>query len=375
MIRSILSREDSVYKAFPDLAMASDGTLICTYRESLGHRWVPFSRVVVQLSRDEGLNWSKKQIIHVCADWEKDGGLNNPRLLSLGDNRLILICDWIPPREPEVSPDSEIFLWRSNDSGESWGKVEKTGIRGSICLSLEMTKSNKIILGCNDYQAYTSSDLGSSWDGPIQVASSSDLLLNEGSYVQLDNGLIVCYLREDGKGICAYKAISRNDGKSWEGPYATHLISCRGRPKAGLLRSGEVAITYGFDTAPRQLVLHIEPQSVAADPSCVEKTTKPNSYLAPIIRRFFIDHDRSIHPDCGYSGWVQLPSGDLYVVQYITDDAPMAHIRSYRISRNDWVLCPEGKLICTMPWETMQYHEIGLKASKNQYRKVYKKDV
>ncbi len=249
--------------------------------------------------------------------------------------------------------------------------MEKTGIRGRICFSLNMTKSGKIILGGDKFdelnkvfmhQAYISSDSGFFWEGPIEVASSSKLLLNEGTYVELDNGLIVCYIREDKERICAYKAISKDEGKTWEGPYPTHLLSCRGRPHAGLLRSGEVAITYGFGLAPRQLTLHVEMQSTAADPNCVEKTN----------RRFFIDHDRSIHPDAAYSGWVQLPSGDLYVVQYITDDAPMAYICSYQISRSDWILCPEGKLIRVA--HGVMDHEIGVKASEEQYRKVYNKD-
>ena len=41
---------------------------------------------------------------------------------------------------------------------------------------------------------------------------------------------------------------------------------------------------------------------------------------------------------------MQLADGDLFIVQYIVDDAPMAHIRSYRVSRDDWILYPEGEL-------------------------------
>ncbi len=257
--------------------------------------------------------------------------------------------------------------------------MKKTGIRGRVCPSISMTKSGKIILGCDEFndatglwnhQAYISSDSGSSWQGPIEVASSPKLSLNEGTYVELDNGLIVCYIREDEEGICAYKAISKDGGKSWEGPYPTQLLSCRGRPKAGLLRSGEVAITYGFGTSPRQLVLHVEMQSTAADPDCLKKG-KQQGHLAPTVRRFFIDYDRSTHPDAAYSGWVQFPSGDLYVVQYITDDAPMAHIRSYLISRNDWILCPEGKLISVSTLRTTDYHQRAQEATEVLYRKIH----
>jgi len=63
-------------------------------------------------------------------------------------------------------------------------------------------------------------------------------------------------------------------------------------------------------------------------------------------RTFYIDIDRSVHRDSGYSGWVQLDNGDVYVADYINDDAPLAQIRGYRISRSDYILFPEGDL----PW-------------------------
>lgn len=374
MIRSILAREDSVYKAFPDIAMTSDGTLVCTYRESLMHGPRPFSRVVVQLSGDGGLNWAKKQVIDVCEDCQQDGGFNSPRLLSLDDNQLLLGCDWLPP-EGEHSAKAEILLWRSRDAGKTWSKKEKIGIRGRICLTIDKLKSGRIILGCDGWdelnqadfhEAYISSDSGFSWEGPIEVASWPKLSPNEGSYIQLDNGLIVCYLRTNPEAMCAHKVISRDDGKTWQGPYPTYIRGCHGRPKAGLLRSGEVAITYGFTKAPNQVMLHVEEQSTAAVPNLIKDIGEERFK----VRRFSIDYDRSIHPDSGYSSWVQLASGDLFVVNYIVDDAPMAHIRSYRISRNDWILCPEGKLICHLN-RSIGHHEAARKASEEQYRKVY----
>ncbi|MFH1006849.1 MAG: hypothetical protein V1800_05010 [Candidatus Latescibacterota bacterium] len=63
-------------------------------------------------------------------------------------------------------------------------------------------------------------------------------------------------------------------------------------------------------------------------------------------RTLVIDMDRSVHRDAGYSGWVQLPSGELYIVDYINDDAPLAHLRNYRVRRENYMLLPEGDL----PW-------------------------
>ena len=352
MVRSIVSREDTVYKAFPDIAMSSDGTLVCTFRESLGHGWHPFSRVAVQLSTDGGLNWGDKQIVAACEDVNRDGGFTGSRVISLGETRLLLGCEWVPPHHSQESPDIEVFLWESGDSGRTWRGPRRPGIRGRVSLSLNRMRSGTLILSTNTFdktygawrhQAFLSTDLGSSWTEPRDVGFSPKLSLSEGAYVHLDDSSLVAYMREDKECICGYKSVSKDNGETWQGPYPTHLLACRGRPYGGLLRSGEVVVMYGFGTTPRQLVMHVETQQIAADPDCVQNSGQ-HSHLRPAIRRFFIDHDRSIHPDAAYPAWTQLADGDIFAVQYIVDDAPMGHIRSYRISRSDWLLYPEGRL-------------------------------
>ena len=375
MVKSIVSFEPDLYKMLPDLALCTGGSMVCVYRESLIHgRW-PFTRIVAQISPDGGLNWGKKTVLHEHADSDSDGGWNTPRLVHLGDNRLLMVCDWGPPEEQEYTPNSRIFLFRSSDAGVSWSAPEDTGISGRICPCLFRTRRGKIMLGADGWDGTTwshdlwmSADDGASWSGPTTVASSAELWLNEGTFVELDDGTLVCYIREDRECRWAYKAISNDEGSTWSGPFPTNLLSCLGRPQAGKLRSGEIAVFYGFGNAPRLLTLHVEDQGTAADPQCVPK--QKQSHLSPKYRRFFVDHDRSIHPDGAYSGWVQLENGDLYVVQYIVDDAPMAHIRSYRISRSDWILSPEGAIpgIDTKKHRQALYHEQALKASAELYR-------
>ena len=375
MIKSIVSLEPDVYKMLPDLAMCDDGSLVCVYRESLVHgRW-PFSKIVRQISRDGGRNWGHKSVVVEISDSDKDGGWNTPRLLHLGGQRLLMVCDWGPTGQGEYTQNSETYSWHSEDGGDSWGSPVDTGIRGRICPTLFETRSGKILLGAGGWDGsvwsvdlWTSTDEGASWGGPDTVSASPELWLNECTLVQLYDGTLVCYMREDKQGLYAYKAISTDDGRTWEGPYPTNILVCVGRPSARVLRSGEVVIFYGMGWAPRLLVLHAESQASAADPACVENAKK---HIAADHRRFFVDHDRSIHPDGAYSGWVQLPNGDLYVVQYIVDDAPMAHIRSYRISREDWILCPEGEIISidTSRYKEALDHELALEASEARFSK------
>ena len=54
-----------------------------------------------------------------------------------------------------------------------------------------------------------------------------------------------------------------------------------------------------------------------------------------------IDFDRSGESDTGYSGWVQFPDGEIYVVNYIMDDAPKAQIRGYSFFESDFLLVGE----------------------------------
>lgn len=42
-----------------------------------------------------------------------------------------------------------------------------------------------------------------------------------------------------------------------------------------------------------------------------------------------LDYDRSPAGDTGYTGFVTFPDGEIYMVNYILDDAPKAQIRGY----------------------------------------------
>ena len=183
----------------------------------------------------------------------------------------------------------------------------------------------------------------------------------EGCFVELDEGTILGILRADSLGQ-GYKVLSKDRGRTWSGPFATQMIGLEGRPKVGLLSSGEVCCTYRIGLPNEMLALHLMTQEGA-----LLEDVQPTVPRLPLpedragvhdpsqpwyMREYYpgctiiLDQDRSVHRDCGYSGWVELPNGDLYVVDYCHDDAPRAHIRSYRVSREDIVLFPPGEV----PW-------------------------
>ena len=72
----------------------------------------------------------------------------------------------------------------------------------------------------------------------------------------------------------------------------------------------------------------IDPDSVLAEQRCYS-----HARIMPI------DYDRSPYADLGYSGWVQFPDGEIYIVQYIVDDAwDKGQIRGYALQPGDFML-------------------------------------
>ena len=51
-----------------------------------------------------------------------------------------------------------------------------------------------------------------------------------------------------------------------------------------------------------------------------------------------MDLDRSLKSDLGYSGWVRFADGEIYVVNYIMDDAPKGQIRGYALTMDEFVI-------------------------------------
>ena len=179
---------------------------------------------------------------------------------------------------------------------------------------------------------FWSRDLGETWEGPAMIplpssptANGRPWRLNEGDFAELDDGTVICYMREDAEGLSGWKSLSNDNGRTWTIPIRTQMGACLGRPSVGRLRSGEIAITYRYGTGVSiSLALHVETPLEASRTDLVN----PNDWAEDFhqARTSFIDNDRAVCPDGGYSGWVQLESGDLFVVNYVTDDAPRAQI-------------------------------------------------
>ena len=392
-----ISRNDDVYEAFPDIARAGDGTLVCTYRESLCHGPWPFSRVILRRSVDDGMTWGPRQVVIEQDEAQTaagEGRLNCSRILARADGSLLLIVDLLIPMTFEGYLERGVcrnLLFRSHDGGVTWDGPHDTGVTEGIVPSLKELSSGRLLLGVTEQwpgpqpdapfieqqTVYVSDDNGHTWEGPAIVpnppaptVTGLPWRLNEGDFVELDDGSVLLYMREDGERLSAFKSLSADGGRTWSAAARTPMPSCVGRPSAGRLRSGEIAVTYrlavGLSTS---LALYVETPD-----SALNGLTRGNDNIegppttdSPMARFAVLDNDRSVAADSGYSGWVQMADGDLYVVNYVTDDAPRAFIRGYRVAREDWYLFPAGDIAANPPGpRDGSYYELGQDLARQQ---------
>lgn len=429
MNKRIVSKDDRVYACFPDIAMCQDGTLVCVYRESMGHGPYPFSRLVSRISKDGGGTWGKKRILDEAVldekyfeqnkTWMDDdeiegyyetlsrignqsgtgqsrigAGINCPRLLALKDGQLLLIADIHSQMTGWAN-----YLYRSRDNGQSWSEPERADIAAGLVPALTELRDGRLLLGLTRQEriegnnrevqlVYYSQDKGKTWSMPVEIPHGKDHNFSEGSFVELDDGTLLGILRDDRLGR-AYKVLSFDGGLQWEGPFPTQMIGLEGRPKAGVLHSGEICVSYRLGIPNEMLALHMltqEAAKIAGELPLIEREPMPEDRAGAhepdqpwYLRQYYpgrtvvLDMDRSVHRDSGYSGWVQLDNGDILVVDYINDDSPRAHIRSYLVNRTDYILFPDGDL----PWlhpSGQPYVKMAMGMAERQFQSVRTKN-
>jgi len=336
-----ISRDDSVYECFPSLTRCRNGRLILTYRESDSHAAKEFCRLVVRTSDDDGNTWSAKTVL--AESKESNGSLrkyNCPKVQQLKDGRVLVLCDVfdVPPANGKSGGHaSDIVFFVSNDCGNSWLAEQKTGVHGIMPDEVVELQNGDWLLATqfrhgNSYQCVSRSiDGGKTWGEPETVARVDGLNLCEASIIQLPGGEIVCYMRENsGKGMPIYKSISRDNGKTWDGPYET-LMMAGHRAVAHMTQSGKVMITYrhqpgGLGKWAANTFAYLETLQSALE----HDRSKQYGSILPL------DHDRSPESDSGYTGWAEIRPGQFLVVNYIVDDAPRAQIRGYRFCESDF---------------------------------------
>ena len=338
-IRKItVSRDESIYEAWPDVAMTNSGKLIAIFTECEHHLNRDKSRLVLKESYDRGETWGEK----IFFSEREDGGsqhtvsgkphYNCARIGKLKSGKMYIICDRIYGQE---YLKSEIYVWIGNEEGTEWGEPILVPLTGIVPDKITELESGRIIVSAHfgnfennnkltQYLVYSDDDM-KTWSKPVTVAYDPALNLCEASILQHE-GALVAFLRENSnKGYDIFKTISYDNGETWSPIYNTPMDAGH-RPVSGKLLDGRTMVTYRFIPRGTTNVF-----SAILNSDDLLKTDRQ----AQRIRVMPLDYDRNPSPDLGYTGWVQFDDGEIFVINYIKDDAEKAFIRGYKFRPED----------------------------------------
>jgi hypothetical protein len=355
--RYAICRDDDLYLAWPDVALTPSGRLVCVFAECTHHGNRDYTRIMVCHSDDRGRMWTPRRAIteplRFSPNDEQAHWWNCPRITQLADGRLAMLVDRSHGSKPGVELGTRLrrnWLFFSGDQGQTWDGPVETPALGIVPDRLIELRhgphAGRWILTTHarlepdfklwQVRCWLSDDRGATWSGPCVVAEDPGLLLCEGSVLHLASGELVCFMRENSfRGLDAYKTVSTDGGRTWTGLTAFPLPGCH-RPVAGLLQSGLVLITHRFMQGGQGWVGWWTQNFFAAltdAQSCLAlDRSSAHTRILPV------DFDRSAVSDTGYSGWVQFDDGDIYIVNYIVDDAPKGQIRGYVLRESDFLI-------------------------------------
>lgn len=345
-----IALDPELYHAWPDLALAPDGKLVCVFNECTTHCFRPYTRIMLCDSTDNGRTWSEKRPLTEGTEG-LDYYYNCPRITTLPDGRMAINVDKIPQSGENNSNQAENVVCFSTDSGKSWSAPFALPLKGIVPDKYRYLNNGRLAIAAHypvdgkltEFMCYSDDD-GKTWSEAVTVAQDPRYNFCEVCMIPLGDNTVVALLRENsGMGYDCFKVISTDNGESWGPPIPFPLPGCH-RPVGGILKDGRVFITFrlchgggcGMGAGAQNFF------GALTDRESLLSTTRNDAGT----RLIPIDYDRALRADTGYSGWVQLSDDSLYVVNYIVDDAiDRGQIRGYRLTLDE-MLFPERPPKC-----------------------------
>ncbi len=335
-----VSNDKNIYEAWPDIVLTDSGKLICVFSECTHHTNRENARLMITESTDRGRTWSPKTPLT-----EKGTDVfffNCARISKLNDGSLAILCDKIEGRNEE---NAVVYLWRGDSDGKNWSEPVALPCRGIVPDKLLQLKNGRLIVGAHlknqstgmlEQYLWYSDDDAKTWSERITVAADKAYNICEVSFLETTDGVLVAFMRENSaKGYDCLKAISYDNGESWSKLGFAPLPGCH-RPVSGFLNDGSVMLTYRFLQGKSDGdVINYQNTFAAFFTEDVAKKLDRDEQQTRIMP---LDYDRNPKPDTGYTGWVQFDDGEIYIVNYIKDDANKAQIRGYSLTLEDVIL-------------------------------------
>ncbi|NLL84546.1 MAG: exo-alpha-sialidase [Lentisphaerae bacterium] len=339
-----VSHDPDIYQAWPDVALTPSGRLVCVFAECKHHVDRSYTRIMLCDSTDRGRTWSSKRPL-TEGTGAGEAFYNCPRITQMRDGRLCVVVDRCPQGEVKVRSMYAIsLLYFSADEGVTWSEPVATPLHGIVPDRLLELSDGRWIISAHHYEddfltqfMRYSDDQGQTWSDRITVAKQAGLNLCEVSILPVGKEVLVAFMRENSfLGWDCKKTISHDRGETW-GPVIDFPLPGCHRPVAGWLQGGHIMITHRFLQGGKGWLGKWTQNLFAAlsDEASALATARNDS----AVRILPVDFDRSPLSDTGYSGWVQFDDGEIYIVNYIVDDAiDKGQIRGYSLRMEDFVL-------------------------------------
>lgn len=328
-----LSKHETLMEGWPDLIKTQSGKLICVFNQCVGHGNRNHTRISYRTSIDNGAAWSDRQFIGV--ETQHKDQWNSIRISQLKNGRLIVVCDRIDVHER--TDTTEMWMFESYDDGATWSDGVPLGIYGYCSDHVKELEDGTLLLLVSSFNsalgksvvyAHRSNDSGKTWSGRINVAVDERYNLIEPAVLQMKDGTLVAFMRENSAlSYNCMKAISRDNGITWEGIYEIPIPACH-RPCVSYMSDGRILLTFRLYY---NKINRITAGAIFDEATAVE--TEPDKQNTEL---YIIDYDYAEYPDGGYTAWTEYENGKFIMANYITCDSKTPFIRGYFFELSDF---------------------------------------